>query len=131
MSRLAVARKYQAVQIESASPGQILVALYDGCIRFCKGAQLRIEEGDIGGKGHMISKALAILGELRSTLDHNVAPDLCQQLERLYLFFQEQLSQANMHMDATYIDPVVRMMTDLRDAWSQAVTEVEAARSNG
>src|SRR5690606_9537117 len=130
MSRYAAARKYQAVQIESASPGQILVALYDGCIRFCRGAQLRIEEGDTAGKGQLISKAIAILGELRSTLDHRIAPDLCQQLEQLYLFFQEQLSVANMTMDATYIDPVVRMMTDLRDAWSKAVNEVEAGGPN-
>lgn len=125
MSRLAVARKYQAVQIESATPGQILVALYDGCIRFCRGAQLRIEEGDAAGKGTQISKALAILGELRSTLDHSVAPDFCDQLDRLYLFFQEQLTQANMKMDGSYIDPVVRMLTDLRDAWSKAVENVE------
>src|SRR5690606_23097440 len=130
MSRYAAARKYQAVQIESASPGQILVALYDGCIRFCKGAQLRIEDGDAAGRGQLISKAIAILGELRSTLDHSVSPDLCQHLERLYLFFQEQLTQANLKMDGTYIDPVVRMMTDLRDAWSQAVTEVEGGVSN-
>lgn len=125
MSRLAVARKYQAVQIESASPGQILIALYDGCIRFCKGAQLRIEENDPAGKGQLLSKAIAILGELRSTLDHTVAPDLCSQLERLYTFFQDQLSQANLNMDPTLIDPVIRMMTDLRDAWVKAVDEVE------
>jgi len=131
MPRLGAARKYQAVQIESASPGQILVALYDGCIRFCKTAKLHIEDGNVAAKGQQISKAVAILGELRSTLDHKVAPDLCAQLERLYVFFQEQLSQANMKMDATYIDPVVRMLTDLRDAWSQAVTEVEGGGSNG
>jgi len=131
MARLGYARRYQAVQIESASPGQILIALYDGCIRFCKGARIRIEEGDAAGKGQLLSKAIAILGELRSTLDHSVAPDLCQQLERLYLFFQEQLTQANTTMDPTHIDPVIRMMTDLRDAWSTAVDNVEGSSNMG
>lgn len=125
MSRLAVARKYQAVQIESATPGQILIALYDGCIRYCKGAQLQIEAGDPASKGQLISKAIAILGELRSTLDHNVSPELCASLEKLYVFFQEQLSEANAHMDAARIDPVIKIMTDLRDAWTTAVGEVE------
>jgi flagellar protein FliS len=124
---LAVARKYKAAQIESASPGQILLALYDGCIRFCRSAQAQIEAGDVAAKGQSISRAVAILGELRSTLDHEVAPELCDSLERLYVFFQQQLSLANVRMDAAAIGPVVRLLGDLRDSWSTAVGEVEGA----
>lgn len=119
------ARKYQVASIESASRGQILIALYDGCIRYCRGAKVQIEAGDVAGKGKLLGKAIAILGELRSTLDHRVAPELCERLDRLYVFFQEQLSRANFQMDAAPIDPVVRMLGDLRDAWAKAVTEVE------
>jgi flagellar protein FliS len=75
----------------------------------------------------MLGKAIAILGELRSTLDHEVAPELCERLDRLYVFFQEQLSRANCQMDPGPIDPVVRMLGDLREAWAQAVTQVEGA----
>jgi flagellar protein FliS len=121
---VAVARKYRATQIESASPGQILLALYDGCLRLCKTAQLHIEEGDVAAKGIAISRASAILGELRSTLDHKVAPELCDQLDRLYLFFQEQLSLANIRMDPAPIAPVVKIMSELRTAWGQAVGDV-------
>lgn len=128
MSQLA-ARKYQAVHIESATPGQILLALYDGCIRFCKGAQMQIEAGDVAGKGKLISKAIAILGELRSTLDHAVAPELCESLENLYTFFQEQLSLANIKMDGSLIDPVIRIMTNLREAWEQAIRNVEEGKA--
>jgi flagellar protein FliS len=131
MSYGASARRYQAAQIESATPGQILVALYDGCIRFCRAAQVLIESGDLAGKGKMISKAVAILGELRSTLDHSVAPELCDSLDRLYLFFQEQLSLANIKLDPAFIDPVIRLMTDLREAWAQAVAEVEQGNGGG
>ncbi len=122
---VAVARKYRATQIESASPGQILLALYDGCLRLCRTAQLHIEEGDVAAKGIAISRACAILGELRSTLDHKVAPELCDSLDRLYLFFQEQLSLANIRMDAAPIAPVVKIMSELRVAWGQAVGDVE------
>jgi len=122
---LAVARKYRAAQIESASPGQILLALYEGCIRFCRTAQVHIEAGDVAAKGQAISRAVAILGELRSTLDHEVAPELCDSLERLYVFFQQQLSLANIRMDAGAIAPVIRMLGDLRDAWQTAIGEVE------
>jgi flagellar protein FliS len=126
MSQLAVARRYQSVQLESSSPGQVLVAMYDGCIRFCRGAQVQIEAGDAAGKGKLISKAIAILGELRSTLDHNAAPELCDSLERLYVFFQEQLSLANLRMDARLIDPVVKILGDLRETWAEAIRSVES-----
>ncbi|MEE9384449.1 MAG: flagellar export chaperone FliS [Nannocystaceae bacterium] len=130
MSQLASARRYQAVQIESASPGQILIALYDGCLRFCRAAQSHIEDGDVAEKGRMISKAVAIIGELRSTLDHDAAPELCESLERLYVFFQEQLSMANIKMDPSLIDPVVNLMSDLRGAWTEAVTCTERGASS-
>jgi flagellar protein FliS len=123
----AVARRYQAVQIESATPGQILIALYDGCVRFCRAAQMQIEAGDAAGKGQLISRAIAILGELRGTLDHKSAPELCDRLDRLYVFFQEQLSRANVEMNAGHIDPVIRLMGDLRSAWGDAVANVEGA----
>lgn len=125
---LAAARKYRATQIESASPGQILLALYDGCLRFCKLAQQQIQDGDTAGKGLSISKACAILGELRSTLDHKVAPELCESLDRLYLYFQDQLTLANLRMDPSPLLPVLKLLGDLRDAWGQAVGSVEAAR---
>ena len=122
---LAVARKYRAAQIESASPGQILLALYEGCIRFCRTAQVQIEAGDVAGKGQAISRAVAILGELRSTLDHEVAPEQCDSLERLYVFIQQQLSLANIRLHAGAIAPVIRILGDLRDAWHTAIGEVE------
>lgn len=122
---VAVARKYRATQIESASPGQILLALYDGCLRLCRTAALQIEEGDVAAKGIAISRACAILGELRGTLDHKAAPELCDQLDRLYLYFQEQLSLANIRMDAGPIAPVLKIMGELRTAWGEAVGNVE------
>lgn len=125
---LAAARKYRATQIESASPGQILLALYDGCLRFCKLAQQQIEDGDTAGKGLSISRACAILGELRSTLDHKIAPELCESLDRLYLYFQDQLTVANLRMDAGPLLPVLKLLGDLRDAWGQAVGSVEGGR---
>jgi len=123
----AAARKYRATQIESASPGQILLALYDGCLRFLRVAQQHIMAGDVAAKGIAISKAGAILGELRGTLDHKIAPELCEGLDRLYVYFQEQLAVANMRMDPAPLVPVLRILGDLREAWGQAVGNVEGA----
>lgn len=125
---VAAARKYRATQIESASPGQILLALYDGCLRFCRVAQQHIMAGDAAAKGIAISKAGAIIGELRGTLDHKVAPELCESLDRLYVYFQEQLTLANLRMDPGPLVPVIKILTDLREAWGQAVGSVEGSR---
>jgi flagellar protein FliS len=123
----AAARKYRATQIESASPGQILLALYDGCLRFLRVAQQHIMAGDVAAKGIAISKAGAIIGELRGTLDHKIAPELCEGLDLLYCYFQEQLALANMKMDPAPLVPVLKMLGELRDTWAQAVGNVEGS----
>ena len=125
MSHASAAQRYRAVQLESARPQEILLALYDGCIRFCKAARIQIEDGDLAGKGVSIGKAVAILGELRSTLDHERAPELCERLDQLYLFFQEQLSLANIELDPTLLDPVIALMGDLREAWAEAIRRMD------
>lgn len=117
----AAARRYRSVAIETARPGGVLLALYDGAIRFCREGAGAIRAGDRARKGERLGQAMAILGELQATLDHERAPDLCARLEALYAYMQDRLSQANAAMDAAAVEEVVRLCEPLRDAWREAV----------
>jgi flagellar protein FliS len=123
--------QYRQTQIETATPGQILLMLYDGAIRYCRQARERILARDAAGKGMFISKADAIIAELVSTLDHSKAPDLCKNLEALYLYMQDQLALANAKMDPEPIDIVVRLMSNLHSAWVEAVANTDKATARG
>ena len=91
-------QRYRAVKIQTASPAQIMLMLYDGAIRFALIAKKKMDEKDYGSKGTYISKVQAIISELMSSLDFTIAPELCSRLEQLYLFMMEQLTEANVHL---------------------------------
>lgn len=119
------AEKYRQISIETASPGEILLALYDGAIRYSAEAAEAIRAGDKARKGERIGNVLAILGELVATLDHSKAPELCMRLEQLYFYMEERLSHANLHMDTKPIDEVIRLLTTLREGWRGAIAQVK------
>lgn len=114
---------YQSVNVQTASPGQILLRLYEGAIRFTKQAKEAIEAGDPAEKGKYISKTMAIIDEFIAALDHDQAPELCANLEQLYLFMIDQLSAANSTMNVEPLDLVLQHLNTLYDAWKQAVSE--------
>lgn len=119
-------QQYRAVQIQTASPAQIMIMLYDGAIRFSRIAQQKIDDGDLGGKGTYIGKVQAIISELMSSLDFTIAPELCAQLQQLYLFMMEQLTAANVQVSKEPLEVVVRLLGTLREGWTEALTSLPA-----
>lgn len=121
----AIAR-YQNVQITTGSPGDLLLALYDGLFRFLNTAAAAFREGRREGANEAISRSHAILSELYASLDARHAPDLCANLEALYGFCLERLVAANAKNDATLIEEIIRVLSPVRDAFREAVTQVKA-----
>ena len=120
---------YRKVRVQTSDPGQILLMLYDGAIRFCGNAKEAMEEMNIAKKGEFISKTYAILIELQATLNHDVAPELCQNLSSLYQFMMEQLVNANINNEPKDLDSVVELLGTLRDGWQRAVDESNKPQS--
>ena len=114
--------RYQDMKVQTASPAQIMIMLYDGAIRFSLQAKKKIEDKDYEGKGILISKTQAIIDELMNSLDFNVAPELCSSLQQLYLYINERLSDANIKLDPEAINEVVNLLNTLRDGWKQALS---------
>lgn len=114
---------YLKSRIDSATPGGLIILLYEGLLRHCDEARLSLEEGSEGGvqdAGISIGKAIAILTELNSSLDSHSAPELTAQLSQLYEFFTVTLSNALKERDAQPISGITPLIEDLLDAWQQA-----------
>lgn len=117
-------QRYRAVKIQTASPAQVMLMLYDGAIRFTQIAKMKIEERDLAGKGTYIGKVQAIVSELMSSLDFSIAPELCTQLQQLYMYMMEQLTEANIRLKTQPLDVVISLLTTLREGWGQALTSL-------
>lgn len=124
-------RRYMQVNMQTASRGQILIALYDTAIRYARQGAESIQRGDVVAKGKELQRVAAIIAELTSTLNRAVAPELCDNLEQLYFYMQERLALANATLDPEPAEEVAKLLTILREAWFQAVEQVEGGAAAG
>ena len=113
--------RYKRNKVLLSEPGEILLALYDGAIKFCKQARIAIESNNPSQKGQKIGSVMAILTELSATLDHDQAPELCENLARLYDYLIDRLQTASTQMDVTALDEVTVHLQKLRETWGEAV----------
>jgi len=114
--------QYQQNQVLSASPEQILIMLFDGAIRFTRQAIAALDEDNLTGFYHGITKSMAIITEFSNSLDHSVGGEIAENLDALYNFMIRELIQANLHKDGEKLRVVERLLVDLRATWGEAVT---------
>lgn len=117
--------KYKATSVQSASREKLLLMLYEGAIKFTKKAIIACEQKDIAERGLNVGRAYDIVSELNNTLNHKQAPDLCKNLEQLYMFITEQLVQANIKGDAKPLHDALKILEMLNSAWVQAVEKLK------
>jgi flagellar protein FliS len=121
------ARNYFRTQVESASPMELVVLLYDGGVRAADAAHEAMVSGNIPARRAAMSKLMAIIAELQNTLDVTKGGRIADELDSLYTYMLSQLLKAISEQDARPIDEVRRLLTTLADAWREA-THTQAAQ---
>ena len=111
------ALQYQSARVRTASPVQLVVSLYEGALRFLREARAHQEAGDIAQRGVALSRAHAIVSELRATLDPERAPEMSAQLDGLYDFVIDRINTASGVGDASLVEPAIGVLTTLHGAW--------------
>jgi flagellar protein FliS len=114
-------QQYQRVQTETASGGQLIVLLYDGCIRFLGRAEQCHADGDLDGFRAMTRRTQLIINELMGSLDQTGDPDMAGNLFNLYVYLNRRIGEADYKRDTNAIPEVIGHLRSLREAWAQAV----------
>lgn len=112
--------QYQQNQLLTASPAKLLLAAYDGAIRFCRIAGEKMAQQALDEQNTYINKALAIVCELLSTLKEDVEPVLVRRLRSLYTYVIEKLAHANLNSDRAALDDAIKILVQLRETWAEA-----------
>ncbi len=113
-----VGQAYVSNTVKSATPGQLIVMLYDGLLRFASDARDAMKEGRPAADE--VNRCIRILTELNSCLRRDAAPELCDRLSRLYEFYTMELSKAMHQNEPKIVEALLPMIGDLRDAWREA-----------
>jgi flagellar protein FliS len=118
-------RAYQEQAILTATPGQLVVLLYDGIIRFLRQADAAMGEQAVAHSHDRINRAEAIIDELQATLDMSQG-DVAQNLEGIYVFWKKLIWEIRLERDREKLERLVAMVANLREAWAQIAQSAEA-----
>ena len=117
------AAQYRSSQVHTASPARVIVQFYDGALKFIRLGSQALVARDYATKGMYLSRAHAIVTELRVNLDTTRAPELTAELDRLYDYVLSCITEANAKTDEKLLLPAVNVLTQLRGAWAQVADE--------
>ncbi len=114
---------YQQNSVTTASPQELTLMLYNGCLKFIKLAKRAMEEGKIEEKNTNLIKAQNIIREFQITLDRDV--EISQGLDQLYEYINFRLIEANMKNDLAILEEAEVQVKELRDTWKEAMALVK------
>lgn len=111
------AQAYGARKVETATPAELTLMLYEGTIKFCNIAMGAIEKKDYEKANINIQKARKIIVELQTTLDHKYP--VAEDFDRIYDYIFHKLVQANIKKDPEILEEALVELRDLRDVWKE------------
>ena len=118
---------YRQTQAQTAAPGELVVMLYRGAVRFVSAAVQAIETQDIQAAHTSLVRAQAIISELNETLDLARGGELASNLQAIYTYLNQRLIEANLRKDADAAREVERLLRELLPAWERAARETASA----
>jgi flagellar secretion chaperone FliS len=111
--------KYQQNSVVTASPGELTLMLYNGCIKFIHLAKKAVVDKQFEQKHVNITKAQKIISELIMTL--NMDYEIAKEMHRMYDYINRRLVEANIKNDIKILDEVEGLVTEFRDTWKEVI----------
>ena len=117
---------YKETNVKTASQGRLVVLLYEEAVRqltlasslFSEDSNLPVQNIERFGKS--ILKSQEIITELQVSLDMEKGGEIAKNLMALYIFFNRQLTDANIKKDKAIVESILKMMSALCESWRQA-----------
>lgn len=114
-------KQYQTVsvhaQVSEADPHRLIQMLLEGGLQRLAQAKGALEYGNIPLKGELIGKAMGIIGGLRESVDREKGGEIAANLDNLYAFMQQRLTQANLQNDPAMLDEVASLLREIKQGW--------------
>ncbi len=108
-------QKYKQQGVLTANPVELVVMLYDGCIKQIKIACISIEDKDFEQANISLQKAQLILMELINSLD--LRYPIGNDLFSLYEYMLNEIAQGNVSKDVKALADIVKLLQELRESW--------------
>lgn len=116
-------QSYRQVATKTATPGQLVLMLFDGALRFLDKALVGFDLDDPLDSNLAINnnilKAQEIIRELNVSLNLELGGEFASTMRRLYNYYDLQLAQSNLKKDPEGVRLVIRLLSVIRGAWAE------------
>lgn len=110
---------YNMRRIQTASPAELTLMLYEGAIKFCNIAIMGIEENDIEKAHNNIVKVQRIISEFQATLNHKY--EVAKDFDAVYTYLYDRLMEANIKKDKEILEEVLKHLRTMRETWKEVM----------
>src|ERR1700761_7610437 len=114
---------YQQHTLQGASAVELVIALYDGILRFLYAACDAVDRGDEVGRRSSVKRALDIILHLQARLRMDVGGGPARALSEFYAATFAQILQASQSSSRRRFEHAIRCVRSVRDAWKQVALE--------
>ncbi len=114
---------YQEHALEGASAVDLVVALYDGIIRFLYNAMDAVERGDEHERRVAVKRALDIIIHLQARLRMDVGGKPAEALSEFYASVFALILQASQGASKAKFQHSIECVRNVRDAWRQVAKD--------
>lgn len=113
------AKAYGMNRVETATPAELTLMLYEGAVKFCNVATVGLEKKDYEKVNTNIQKCRNIIVELTSTL--NMKYPVAEDFKRMYDYIFALLTEANMKKDMELLERALEELRGMRDVWKEVM----------
>ncbi len=114
---------YRQGAVLAATPGELVVMLYDGARRFLRQANVAMREGQVERAHNTLRRAELIIAHLDGILDFDQG-EVPERLHAIYQFCLAHLNIGRREQDAGKLEEVSELLGELREAWAQVAEEI-------
>jgi flagellar protein FliS len=122
------AARYREMEVSSATPGQLVVILYDHLLTHLAKAGLAMQKDQIGPRSDALQVCRTVLTELLVTLDRDRGGNVAVHLGSIYSFLLGELTTLGLRPDPARLERITGIVRELREAFAEiALTAPKAA----
>ena len=118
-----------AASVQTASPHQLIVMLFQGAVESLAVARGAIERKEIELRTQKINKTIDILVNLKASLDDENGGEIAENLSALYDYCVQRLMLANRTNDAEIITEVAKLLAAVADGWASIPPELRRSEN--
>jgi flagellar protein FliS len=112
-------QRYRQMDIATATPESLVGRLLAASLEQGRRARAELGAGVVAERCRALSRCVAIVAELRSSLDMERGGEIAANLHRLYDFAIERLLEANLRSSPGPLDEALRVLEILAEAWAE------------